>query len=434
MEITGRVPPHNNEAEKMVLGSMILDSDAILDVTDVVKAEDFYRPQNKMIFEVVQDLKSRNEPVDMITVLESMDEQDKMQMIDYLSEITGAGVITTNARHYAKIIKEKVNARQLIAMATKALEMSYSGESSKNVQNALLTSVMEIEQGRDSKGLIHIQKALMDAYEDIEKETSGDKEFIKTGFSDLDNYFSMERGDLVIVAGRPSMGKSAFATSVTKNIAEQGKTSAIFSLEMTNVAVTKRILYSHSCISGNKIKARKADDRDFQSMSKGMAHLSRLPIYLNDDMSLSMHDIERQCRILKQSKAGLDCVMIDYLQIMQMPEGDTKAQQIGKITRWGKKIAKDFDAVVIFVAQLSRRVEQRENKKPIMSDLNESGNIEQDANSIIFLYRDEYYYPDTTDKKGVAEVIVAKQRDGKTGSCELSWIGKYTKFGDVAKY
>ncbi len=434
MEGLGKIPPHSIEAEQSVLGAMILDIDAITDVTDVVKYDDFYKMAHQQIFSAIIELYDKNEPVDIVTLSEILKKKELLEAIggvSYLSRISDAGILTSNARSYAEIIEEKSLLRKLIVAAQDILTEGYKADDVANIINMAEQSIFDISQKKNREGLEHIRQVILDAYNRIEKlcEDGGGITGLRTGFSDLDFKTSgLQPSDLILVAARPSMGKTAFAINICQNAATKESASvAIFSLEMSRDQLVQRMLSSEALVPIKNLRNGEMAQNDWINLSKAMAPLSQSNIYIDDTPAITVMEMRAKCRRLKMEK-GLDLIMIDYLQLMS-GDGKTNSreQEISKISRSLKALAREMKCPVIALSQLSRAPELRADHRPILSDLRESGAIEQDADVVMFLYRDEYYFPES-EKKGVGEVIIAKQRNGETGYIELTWLGEFTKF------
>ncbi len=439
MEFMGKVPPHSIEAEQSVLGAMILDKDAITEVTDVIKTDDFYREAHKEIFGAIIDLYNKNEPVDLVTVSDQLILKGKLEEtggMAYLADLTSAGVVTTNARYYAKIIDEKSTLRRLIKASSEIIEYGYETQDAALVLDQAEKSIFDISQKQNREGMTAIREVLVNAYEEIERmyEHEGGLTGITTGFIDLDSKTSgFQRSDMILVAARPSMGKTAFSLNLCHNAALKGEGCvAIFSLEMSKEQLVQRLLSSEAHIPLGKIRNGDLEEQDWIDLTKGMSTLSNAKIFIDDTPAVTVMEVRAKCRRLKMEH-GLDMVMIDYLQLMSGGAGiESRQQEISNISRGLKGLARELNCPVVALSQLSRAPELRADHRPILSDLRESGAIEQDADVVMFLYRDEYYFPES-EKKGIGEVIIAKQRNGETGTVELTWLGQFTKFVNIER-
>jgi len=437
MEFMGKVPPHSMEAEQSVLGAMILDKDAITEVTDIIQADDFYREAHKEIFSAVIELYNKNQPVDIVTVSDQLITVGKLEeigSIGYLADLASAGVVTTNARYYAKIIDEKSTLRRLIRASSEIIEAGYETQDAANVLEQAEKTIFDISQKQNKEGMTPIKDVLVNAYDEIERmyEHEGGLTGITTGFIDLDGKTSgFQRSDMILVAARPSMGKTAFSLNICHNAALMGNGCvAIFSLEMSKEQLVQRLLSSEAHIPLGKIRNGDLEEQDWIDLTKGMSNLSNAKIFIDDTPAVTVMEVRAKCRRLKMEH-GLDMVMIDYLQLMT-GNAESRQQEISEISRGLKGLAREVNCPVVALSQLSRAPELRADHRPILSDLRESGAIEQDADVVMFLYRDEYYFPDS-EKKGIGELIIAKQRNGETGTVELTWLGQYTKFVNLER-
>jgi replicative DNA helicase len=436
----GRIPPHNIEAEQAVLGCMLLDADVIPTVTELIKSEDFYRDDHKEICEAIVDLTEKAGPVDIITVSEQLQLRgtlDNIGGLDYLASITGAVPTTANARHYAKIVEEKALLRRLIKAAADISGMSYeASEEAAFVLDRAEKSIFDILQKRSTQGFTHIKDVLLETFSRLE-ELYNSKGFITgipTGFNDLDfKTAGLQNSDLVLIAARPGMGKTAMALNIAQYAAVQRHVPvAIFNLEMSKDQLVNRMLCSEVMVDSHKMRTGKLEDDDWKKIAQALAPLSEAPIYIDDTPGISVMDIRAKCRRLKLEK-NLGLVVIDYLQLMQgRGKIENRQQEVSEISRSLKILAKELNVPVVTMSQLSRGPESRTDHRPMLSDLRESGAIEQDADIVMFLYRDDYYNPDT-EKKNIAEVIIAKHRNGSTGTVELRWFGEYTKFANLKR-
>ncbi|MFA6308759.1 MAG: replicative DNA helicase [Clostridia bacterium] len=436
----GRIPPQNTEAEQSIIGSLLLDKDALPVVLEIIKPADFYKESNREIFEAITDLFNRNSPIDLITVSEQLKSRgtlDGVGGIEYLTKIATSVPTTANVKHYAKIVEEKSLLRNLIRASSEIVNMGYeAADEASLVLDRAEKSIFDIMQKRNSKGFLHIKDILVDAYDKLEElyNNKGNITGIPTGFIDLDNMTAgFQNSDLILVAGRPSMGKTAFALNVAQHVAvNTSKTVAIFSLEMSKEQVVNRILCGEAMVDSQKLRTGKLEDEDWCKIAASTGPLSDSPIYIDDSATSSIMEIRAKCRNLKLKK-DLGLVIIDYLQLMQgKGRSENRQQEISEISRSLKILAKEINVPVITVSQLSRAPESRSDHRPMLSDLRESGAIEQDADLVMFIYRDDYYNQDS-DSKNKAEIIIAKHRNGPTGVVELAWLGQFTKFANLAK-
>jgi replicative DNA helicase len=440
IDAIGRIPPHNVEAEQAVLGCMLLDPDIIPTVTELIKSSDFYRDDHREICEAIIDITEKAGPVDIITVSEQLQARGSLDAVgglDYLAAITSAVPTTANARHYAKIVEEKSLLRKLIKAASEISQASYeASEEAAFVLDKAEKSIFDILQKRSTQGFTHIKDVLLDTFIRLE-ELYNTKSFvtgIPTGFTDLDYKTSgLQNSDLILIAARPGMGKTAMALNIAQYAAVQKHVPvALFNLEMSKDQLVNRMLASEVMVDSLKMRTGKLEDEDWNKIARALAPLSEAPVYIDDTPGISVMDIRAKCRRLKLEK-NLGLVVIDYLQLMQgRGKTESRQQEVAEISRSLKILAKELNVPVITMSQLSRGPESRTDHRPMLSDLRESGAIEQDADIVMFLYRDDYYNPDT-EKKNIAEVIIAKHRNGATGTVELRWFGEYTKFANLKK-
>lgn len=432
-----RVPPQNLEAEQAVLGAILLQSEALITAMERVSTEDFYDKSHQLIYEAMIQLSEDNQPIDLITLTSLM--QDKGQLEDiggvsYLAKLAQAVPTAANVDYYAQIIEEKSMLRRLIRTATTIVSEGYAGgEDVSGMLSDAERKILEISNRRSSSGFIAIKDVLMEVFDKVETlyQNRGNTTGIPSGFVDLDKMTSgFQRNDLIIVAARPSVGKTAFALNIAQNVAVRAnETVAIFSLEMSAAQLVQRMICAEANLDANVMRNGefKGDD-DWSKLTMGIAALSEAEIYIDDTPGVTVADIRAKCRRLKKEK-GLGMIVIDYLQLIQGrgKSGENRQQEVSEISRTLKQIARELDVPVIALSQLSRGVEQRQDKRPMMSDLRESGSIEQDADIVAFLYRDDYYNQET-EKKNIIEIIIAKQRNGPVGTVELVFLKNFNKF------
>lgn len=430
-----RVPPQNIEAEQAVLGAILLDSDALVMAMERVSSDDFYRGSHQRIFEAMIELAQEDEPVDLITLtarLQNKQELEEAGGVTYLSELANAVPTAANVDYYAQIVEEKSMLRRLIRTATQIVSNGYaSSEDVGLMLNDAEQRILEISQRRSSSGFVSIRDVLMEVFERVEFLYShkGGTTGIPSGFHDLDKMTSgFQRSDLIIVAARPSVGKTAFALNIAQNVGVRAKeTVAIFSLEMGAAQLVQRMVCAESNVDAQRMRTGFLESDDWEKLTMAIGALSEANIYIDDSPGITVADIRAKCRRLKQEK-GLGMILIDYLQLISgRGKGDNRQQEVSEISRTLKQIARELDVPVIALSQLSRGVEQRQDKRPMMSDLRESGSIEQDADIVAFLYRDDYYDKET-EKKNIIEIIIAKQRNGPVGTVELAFLKNYNKF------
>ena len=433
-----RIPPHSADAERSVLGAVMLNKDALFDVLEILTPDDFYSDINKEIFDAARELNRRSEPVDILTVSEELKSRKKLEMVggrSFVASLAADVPSTANAQSYARIIKEKAVLRKLITVSSDIVDKSYNSktEASKVLDFAEqgIFDIAKLTQKKDYTQLKDVFWTIMDEIDEMSRNQGGLRG-LTTGFKDLDAKTSgLQRSDLIIVAARPSMGKTAFVLNVAQQSAIKAKANVlIFSLEMSREQLGQRLLSIESNVELSKIKSGDLSRDDWESLNIGIDRLANTNIYIDDTPGISSLEMKNKCRRLKAEK-GLDLIIVDYLQLMTSDgRSEGRQQEVSTLSRQLKQLAREMDCPTIVLSQLSRAVEQRQDHKPQLSDLRESGAIEQDADVVMFLYRDEYYNPESTEKPNTCEIIIAKQRNGPTGSVDLTWLGKYTKFAD----
>lgn len=442
MENIGKIPPHDIDSEQAVLGSILTDKDAVLEAIEKIKPEDFYREDNKLIYEAVLNLYNRAEPIDIITVkseLVSLGKFEAVGGLEYISILPDKVPTTANVEKYIKIVEEKSMLRTLIKTANELITLGYAEtEEVETIMDGAEKKIFDIIQNRNKKGYSIIKDVLVESFTELEKLYNLKQPItgVPTGFSDLDyKTAGLHNSDLILVAARPAMGKSAFALNIAVHSAVNAKVPvAIFNLEMSKSQLVNRMLCSEAMVDSNKIRTGKIEENDWVKLATALGPLSEAPIYIDDTAGISVMEIRAKCRKLKLER-NIGLVVIDYLQLVQgnNKRNSNREQEISEISRSLKILAKELDIPVIALSQLSRAAEQRADHRPMLSDLRESGAIEQDADIVMFLYRDDYYNPET-EKKNIAEVIMAKHRSGSTGTTELLWLGEYTKFVSIDRY
>jgi replicative DNA helicase len=435
-----KVPPHDAEAEKAVISSMFIDREAAGIAMESLKADDFYRPDNQQVFEAALELYSSGEPIDIITVKNKLEEKgvfDQIGGINAIAQIASSVGSSVNIKNYVKIVKDKSVLRELIKTSSNISQQCFEGKENINyIVEKAEQGIFNIMQGRDSSGVYHIKDIAVSAFERIEDiyKNKGHLTGVPTGFTDFDaKTAGLQPSDLILIAARPSMGKTAFALNIAQNAAIRNDVSvAIFSLEMSREQLVNRMLCSEAMIDAQKLRTGELEDDDWPKLIQALGPLSQANIYIDDTPAISPMEIRSKCRKLKLEK-GLDLVLVDYLQLMSSDSKiDSRQQEISEISRSLKAIARELNVPLIALSQLSRACETRSDHHPMLSDLRESGAIEQDADVVAFIYRDEYYFPDT-DAKNQAELVIAKQRNGPTGTVNLAWLGQYTKFANLMK-
>ena len=437
----GKVPPHDLEAEQAIIGSMLTDRDAVISSIEVLKEEDFYREDNRAIYSAILNLYNRSEPIDIITVkaeLESMGKFEQVGGLEYLAELPEKVPTTANAEKYIKIVEEKSILRRLIKTANEIIELGYSPtEDVEDIMEGAEKKIFDIMQQKNQKSYTPIKDVLVESFTKLEELYNRKQHItgVPTGFSELDyKTAGLHGSDLILIAARPAMGKTAFALNIATNASVRAKVPvAVFSLEMSKDQLVNRILCSEEMVDSNKVRTGKLEENDWTKLAESIGPLSEAEIYIDDTPGISVTEIRAKCRKLKLEK-NIGMVVIDYLQLVQgsNKRNGSREQEISEISRSLKILAKELNVPVIALSQLSRAAEQRPDHRPMLSDLRESGAIEQDADIVMFLYRDDYYNEDS-EKKDIAEVIIAKHRGGSTGTVELLWLGSYTKFVNLEK-
>ena len=437
----GKVPPNDIEAEQAILGSMLTDKDAVISAIEVLKEEDFYRADNRAIYGAILNLYSRAEPIDIITVkaeLESLGKFEQVGGLEYLAMLPDKVPTTANAMKYVNIVEEKSTLRSLIKTANEIIELGYDPtEDVTDVMENAEKKIFNIMQNKDKKSYSPIKDILVDSFTQLEELYNRKQHItgVPTGFTELDYKTAGFHGsDLILIAARPAMGKSAFALNIATNAAVRANVPVvIFSLEMSKEQMVNRILCSEAMVDSNKVRTGKLEEDHWTKLAGSIGPLSEAEIFIDDTPGISVTEIRAKCRKLKLEK-NIGMVVIDYLQLVQgsNKRNGSREQEISEISRYLKILAKEIGVPVIALSQLSRAVEQRPDHRPMLSDLRESGAIEQDADIVMFLYRDDYYNQDS-EKKDIAEVIIAKHRGGSTGTVELLWLGSYTKFVNLER-
>ena len=437
----GKIPPHDIEAEQAVIGSMLTDKEAVASSIEALKEDDFYREDNRIIYSAMLNLYNRAEPIDLITLkaeLESMGKFEQVGGFEYLVELPEKVPTTANTTRYIKIVEEKSVLRNLIRTANEIIDLGYDPtEDVEDIMEGAEKKIFNIMQDKNQKGYAPIKDILVDSFTQLEELYNRKQHItgVPTGFADLDyRTAGLHGSELILVAARPAMGKSAFALNIATNAAVRGNTPvAIFSLEMSKEQLVNRILCSEAMVDSNKVRTGKLEDEDWGKLAEAIGPLSETGIYIDDTPGISVMEIRAKCRKLKLEK-NIGLVVIDYLQLVQgsNKRNGSREQEISEISRSLKILAKELNVPVIALSQLSRAVEQRPDHRPMLSDLRESGSIEQDADIVMFLYRDDYYNPDS-EEKDISEVIIAKHRAGSTGTVKLLWMGNYTKFVNLAR-
>ena len=442
-----KLPPHSIEAEQSVLGGLLLENEALDKIADILSAADFYQHDHKTIFEHIVKLIEKNRPADIVTVAESLESTAELSQIGgiaYLGALAQNTPTAANIRRYAEIVRERHVMRKLVTVGSGIAESAYSpnGRDAQQLLDEAESKIFQIAEGgqRSGQGFQDIKVLLPQVAERIDmlfsRDNPSDVTGLPTGFSDLDSMTSgFQGGDLVIVAGRPSMGKTAFSINIAENVAlDTGLPVAIFSMEMASTQLAMRMIGSVGRLDQHRMRTGKLEDEDWEKLTTALGKLNEAPIFIDEGAALSSFDVRARSRRLHRQCGKLGLIVVDYLQLMAAPagrQGENRATEISEISRSLKALAKELDCPVVALSQLNRSVEQRPDKRPVMSDLRESGAIEQDADLILFIYRDEVYNPDSTDK-GTAEIIIAKQRNGPIGRVRLTFIGEHTRFENFA--
>ena len=432
----GKVPPHDIEAEQAVLGSMLTDKDAVIAAMESLKPDSFYREDDKAIYEAMQNLYNKAEPIDLITLkneLETMSKLEQVGGIEYLANLPEKAPTSANVQKYISIVEEKSMLRTLIKTANELVDLGYSQtEDVEDIMDHAEKKIFDIMQKKNQKGYSPIKDVLVESFTKLEELYNRKQHItgVPTGFTDLDyRTAGLHGSELILIAARPAMGKTAFALNLASNAALRGKTGvAIFSLEMSKDQLVNRMLCSEAMVDSNKMRTGKLEEDDWAKLAQAIGPLSEANVFIDDTPGITVMEIRTKCRKLKLEK-NIGLVIIDYLQLItgNGKKGGSREQEISEISRSLKILAKELNVPVIALSQLSRAVEQRPDHRPMLSDLRESGAIEQDADIVMFLYRDDVYNKES-EKKDIAEVIIAKQRGGTTGTVDLLWMGSYTKF------
>lgn len=441
LEVNLRVPPHNIEAEQSVLGAMLLDREAINSAAEILKGDEFYKEAHKILYSSIMELYNKDEPVDMVTLIDLLRTRDILETVGGISYISGlvAQILTTsNVKFHAKLVEEKATLRRLIVDSSDVIEKCYQQQDEvEDVLSYAEKSIFDISQKKNHKDFIHLSSIITQSFDELEKlyKNRGEITGVTSGFTDLDRKTSgFQKGDFILIAARPSMGKTAFVLNIALSAAlKEGNSVAVFSLEMSKEQLVYRMLCSEANVDMQKLRTGDIDDEDWIKLARAAGPMANSKIFIDDTPGINVSEMRSKCRRLKIEK-GLDLIIIDYLQLMTgNRRTENRQQEVSEISRSLKALAKEMEAPVIALSQLSRAPEARADHRPMLSDLRESGSIEQDADLAMFLYRDEYYNKDT-EKKNMAEVIIAKQRNGPTGTVDLAWLGQYTKFGDLDKF
>lgn len=435
-----RIPPHSLEAEQSVLGAMLLDKEAVAAAAETLRGEDFYSENHKLIFECILDIYDRGNPVDLVTVSEGMRQRGSLSAAGgsaYISDLSLSVPSTANIRYYIRIVEEKSILRRLIFASNDIIKESYdASEELDMIIDHAEKKIFDISQRNNARSFESIKTILLDTYTKIEEMTKnkGNIVGVPTGFTAFDQRTSgMNPSDFILIAGRPSMGKTSFAMNIAQYAALHAKVPVgIFSLEMSKDQLVQRMLSSEANIELQKIRTGDLSESDWVRLVQAAGPLSQAPIFIDDTPGITAMEMRSKARRLKMEH-GLGLIVIDYLQLMSgRGKTENRQQEISEISRSLKALARELNVPVVTLSQLSRAPEARTDHRPMLSDLRESGAIEQDADVVVFLYRDEYYHPDS-EKKNIAEAIIAKQRNGPTGTVEVVWLGQFTKFANYER-
>lgn len=435
-----RVLPHSIEAEQAVIGAMLMDSDAITTASEIVCKDDFYQAAYGIVFEAITELYNEGKAVDLVTLQNRLKEKDvppEVASLEFARDLLSAVSTTANIKYYADIVADKAILRRMIKLNDELTNMCYVGkESVETIMDTTEKRVFELLQKRNTGDFVPIRQVVLNALERIEKasKTSGSVTGIPTGFLDLDYKMAgLQPSDLILVAARPSMGKTAFVLNIAQHVAfKVQKSVAIFSLEMSKEQLVNRLFALEGQVDAQALRTGNLKESDWEKLIESAGIIGNSNLYIDDTPGISISELRSKCRKIKLEH-GLDLVIIDYLQLMSGSVGgrsESRQQEISEISRSLKGLARELNVPVIALSQLSRAVESRPGCKPMLSDLRESGAIEQDADVVMFIYREDYYNRET-ERKNIAEINIAKQRNGSVGPIELAWLPEYTKFGNL---
>ena len=436
--IINRELPFSREAEEGVAGCILANGSCISDAVEVISPADFFLAPAREIYAAAIDLFNENKPIDFVTIAEVLGKYDKLDGIGgsiYLANLASSVSTTENIKYYANIIKQKALLRKLISASTKICKEAYDdSEDIDDILNRSEQLIYDVSAAKEKNDILPVSDIVMEAYDKMVENSlnSGKVNGLDTGFDMLNlSTGGFHGGELILIAGRPGMGKSSFAVNIAEHAAfKNNETVAIFNLEMPKTQIVNRIMCSQAMVDSKKVKSGDISSEDWISIGRAMNKFYQAPLYIDDSSNISVSEIRAKCRRLKQTK-NLKLIVIDYLQLMQSSKRtESRQQEISDISRSLKILSKELDVPVVALSQLSRNVENRSDKRPMLADLRESGAIEQDADIVMFLYRDEYYNKESEDK-GLAECIIAKHRNGETGMFKLGWQGAYTKFVNI---
>lgn len=446
-----RLPPQSIEAEQAVLGSVFLDPDTVVGALEFIEAKDFYRRGHQLIFQTMLDLNNNNEAIDIVTITNALESKNQLEDVGgmaYLAELAVTVPTAANMEHYAKIVEQKSILRNLIRTATEIVTKGYEeGDELAAILDEAERSILEVSEKRSRSGFLSISEVLNTSIARIDELYQNDEEItgLPTGYKALDKMTAgLQKEELIILAARPAVGKTAFALNIAQNIGTKtDKTVAIFSLEMGAESLVNRMLCAEGSIDASNLRTGNLSEEEWQNLIVAMGSLSKASIYIDDTPGIRVAEIRAKCRRLKQEKGELGLILIDYLQLIEGTGRESRQQEVSEISRQLKKLAKELDVPVMALSQLSRGVEQRQDKRPVLSDIRESGSIEQDADIVAFLYRDDYYdreegddeeEADMAGQDNIVEVIIEKNRSGARGTVKLLFIKEYNKFSSLAYF
>ncbi len=437
--VVKRIMPHDNVAERSIIGSMLMDADAVSDVSGLLNKEDFYNAQYGILFEAMTTLHGEGKAIDEVILAErlrSMGAPESLYQMNYLGDILAEQLTSANAKDYAKIVREKSLLRQMIRTSETIAKDCYEAQGSVDaIMNDAENSIFNLVQSKSgSRDFPTMQSIVVDVIDEIEEASRKDGRIngLATGFIDLDHQLTgLHKGELILVAARPAMGKTAFVLNIAKNVILKEKVpTVVFSLEMSKESLVTRMIAMDALVDAQGIRTGTLTDDDWDHILESTDRLSRAPLFIDDNSSITIPELRSKCRKLKQTQ-NLGLVIVDYLQLMNSNRPvESRQQFISEVSRALKGVARELEVPVIALSQLNRAVDSRTDHKPVLADLRESGAIEQDADVVMFIYRDDYYNKEASEKPGIADIIVAKQRNGATGTIELVWQGKYTRFAN----
>ncbi|MPZ52122.1 MAG: replicative DNA helicase [Acidimicrobiia bacterium] len=434
-----RVPPHSREAEESVLGAILLSPDAPSDVMDRLQSDDFYIPAHSAIYDAMRTLFDQSQPIDPVSVSEALRRNGELEKVGggpYLARLTDYVPSTSNLDYYCTIVEENARRRDLIRAGSTITDLAFTTEEEVfEVLDRAERAVLSVAERRANQNLLEIGPMFQDILEHIEhmEEVGSEMTGLSTGFRDLDGKLAgLQPSNLIVIAARPAMGKSALTTNVATHVALQGAPVAVFSLEMSKEEIVQRILASVGRVDSMKLRSGQLGPTGWQKVIKAASDLYKAPIFIDDSPVVTVTDIRAKSRRLKR-RHGLGLVVVDYLQLMQASGRENRQQEIAEISRNLKNLARELEVPIVAVSQLNRSLESREDKRPRLSDLRESGSIEQDADVVMFIYRHEYYHPEDAEARGLAEVAVAKHRAGSVGTVKMTFLPEFTRFADMGR-